>query len=332
MASIDVVVPCYQYGRFLGPCVTSILNQDFRNVRVLIVDNASTDDSLDVARRLASADRRVEIIAHGTNLGHHASFNEGIDWASAEYFALVFADDLMAPGCLTRAASFMSRHPEIAFCHGRAIPIDGCQPLPDIEPGCEAPWRVIEGRRFIERFCRAGVFRIAGSTLVVRTSAQKKAGHYRPSLPYTDDMEIWLRLACQGHVAETDAVLGFLRSHGANRSALKNTVQNLDLLFTEAAVDSFFMNEGAALGNAKQLHRLAKRTLAQRAYWSAMSNLVRGNPRLSVDLLKFAFSRSPATALIPPVGYLFRREDAFRRIAQVALEAGWWPSRAEARS
>jgi glycosyltransferase involved in cell wall biosynthesis len=56
MGSIDVVIPCFQYGRFLRDSVGSVLSQDVDALRVLIIDNASTDDSLDVARRLAAED------------------------------------------------------------------------------------------------------------------------------------------------------------------------------------------------------------------------------------------------------------------------------------
>jgi glycosyltransferase involved in cell wall biosynthesis len=62
MAIVDVAVPCYQYGRYLSDCVNSILRQDLSDIRIVIIDNASTDNSLDVARRLASEDPRVEVI------------------------------------------------------------------------------------------------------------------------------------------------------------------------------------------------------------------------------------------------------------------------------
>src|ERR1700751_2438487 len=113
MASVDVSIPCYQYGRFLRRCVTSVLSQEIRNLRVLIIDNASSDNSLDVARSLAAEDSRVEVVAHPANLGHHASYNEGIDWASAEYFTTLCVDVLLPPGSLRRAITIMERHPEV---------------------------------------------------------------------------------------------------------------------------------------------------------------------------------------------------------------------------
>ena len=62
MSTIDVVVPCYQYGRYLRDSVGSILSQEVDAIRVLIIDNASTDDTLDVARQLNHEDKRVEVV------------------------------------------------------------------------------------------------------------------------------------------------------------------------------------------------------------------------------------------------------------------------------
>lgn len=56
MASVDVIIPNYEYGRFLRDCVTSVLRQNIEALRVLIIDNASTDDSVEVARALARED------------------------------------------------------------------------------------------------------------------------------------------------------------------------------------------------------------------------------------------------------------------------------------
>jgi glycosyltransferase involved in cell wall biosynthesis len=321
MATVDVVVPCYQHGHFLHDCVTSVLTQEIRDVRVLIVDNASSDNSLAVARQLATEDGRVEVISHTSNLGHHASFNEGIDWASSPFFVMLCADDLLAPGCLGRAVSFMSRHGDVAFTYGHSIPVGQVAALPAGRQWTEeAQWQISTGRAFIASICSRGWIQIPTSTLVVRTSAQKRAGHYRKALEYLDDMEMWMRLACQGSVARTSSIQGIM-SGGGTRSMSKNKMSNGDLLWTEAVIDSFFAKEGAALLGGDQLHRTAKRTLGQRAYWSAVSNLIRGHSQMAMDLFRFAFSRYPSCAFLPPVAYLFRKERALNRIGQVIAEA-----------
>src|SRR5687768_3126879 len=118
MSSVDVVIPCYQYARFLRECVGSVLTQDVACSRVLIIDNASSDGSDEIARQLAGEDSRIEVVVHRHNVGATASYNEGIDWASAEYLVLLDADDLLAPGCLARALPFMKAHRNVSFTYG----------------------------------------------------------------------------------------------------------------------------------------------------------------------------------------------------------------------
>ena len=67
---LDVIVPCYNYGRFLRACLGSVLDQTGCQVRALIIDDCSADDSLDIARAIAAEDSRVQVLAHAVNRGH----------------------------------------------------------------------------------------------------------------------------------------------------------------------------------------------------------------------------------------------------------------------
>jgi len=313
MASVDVVVPNYNYGRYLRECVESILQQEGVTIRVLIIDNASQDDSAEIARSLAR-DTRVELVLRKENLGTHASFNQGIDWAEADYFLLMFSDDFLVPGALKRATDIMEADKSIAFSYGSDIPVRGSEPIPKIPAQPDpAPFRLHESRAFIKRFCRLGVFQIPGPSIVVRTDVQKRVGYYRPELPHSDDYEVWLRLAMHGPVAELDCIQAGIRSHDANRSLDLWAHQIQHILHTEAAAKSFFDHEGGNIKGSGRLRRLARRGIANRAYWSGVSHLVRKD-REAADLFKLAFSLSPASAFIPPVGYLLNRPDTLRRI------------------
>ena len=324
---VDVAIPCYQYGRFLRDCVESVLRQDYPHLRVVIIDNASTDDSVEVAEQLAREDARVEVIAHARNLGQHASFNEAIDWASSEYFLLLCADDLMLPGCLSHAVAILERHPEAGFVYGDALRLDLEGPLPDLGGVVErATWQVLPGGDIIERFCREGVNHIPGPSVVLaRTEAQKRAGHYRPALPHTDDFEMWMRLASLGPAARTTAPLGVLRSHGLSRkmaAAAGHSAERPPALpwHDLAAFESFFAHEGRALPDADRLLSLARTNVSQRAYWAAAAHLCRGETAASVDLFRFAFRRRPINAIWPPLGYLFRRADSVGRVTEVIAD------------
>ena len=78
LARIDVFIPCYNYGRFLYQCVNSVLGQEGVDVRVLVIDDASPDNTAEVAAALAREDPRVTVIRHSSNKGHINTYNEGI--------------------------------------------------------------------------------------------------------------------------------------------------------------------------------------------------------------------------------------------------------------
>src|SRR6185437_3108423 len=99
-----VVIPCYNYGRYLRECVHSVLSQAGADVRVLILDDCSRDATPEIGAALAAEDSRVEYRRHAVNRGHIATYNEGlIGWAAAEYCMLLSADDLLTPSALSRA-------------------------------------------------------------------------------------------------------------------------------------------------------------------------------------------------------------------------------------
>ena len=320
MASVDVIVPCYQYGHFLRDCAASVLTQDVSDLRLVIIDNASTDNTLEVARELAAADRRVEVIAHRSNLGHLASFNEGIDWASASYFIVLCADDLLTPGALVRAVSIMERHPEVVLTYGAALVIGGDETVPaTTRYSKDAQWRIRRGAHSSSDSpaLHAAIFpaplpwlepphrtRSATIALGCRTPVISKYGYVSPALE---------RLPRQCRA-------GVIRGHAGNRCSSVSDIYHWDLHF-EAAFESFFAREGGSLPDANRLRRAMRRALSERAYWGSVTNLLRGNAELSFRLLRLALTRWPTNMLIPPFGYLFRREDAFGRIGQVLSEA-----------
>lgn len=316
MASVDIVIPCYQHGHFLRDCVDSVLGQQVDGLRMLIIDNASTDSSPQVARELAASDNRIEIVLRTRNLGPHASFNEGVDWAKADYFMVLCSDDLLVPGSLARMVSVMEQHPQTSFAYGTDVHWHEGEPFPgqgDTEPA--APWRVRDGTDFIVERCRNPEAYIAAGMVLARTSAHKAAGHYRAELPHTDDFEMLLRLARLGSVAHTAAVLGVKRMHGHNRTRDFLAERTRDLVERMAALDSFFSSEGRAMADADRLLRLGRRSIAERAYWCAVKDLARGRGS-AIALFRLAVRLDPRVALIPPFRYLFRMDHSLFETAR----------------
>jgi glycosyltransferase involved in cell wall biosynthesis len=319
MPSVDVVIPSYQYGRYLRSCVESVLSQGIADLRILIIDNASTDNSVEVARELVAEDRRVELIARPRNLGRYASYNEGIDWASSDYFLMLCADDLLMPGALSSAISIMEQNPEVVFAIGEDQRILESEGLPAVHhPSADLQWTISTGRRFIERCCSKPRASVAP---IMRTSAQKAAGYHRANLPFNDDVELLLRLACLGSAAETRSSLAIQRLHADNhsRSFWERPVSQYKA--NEEMFQSFFSNEGASLPDAERLHRRAIRNISARAYWAAMAQFCRGEATTSLVLLRFALARHPTMAVVPPMGHFFQLDSSFSRAGRALASA-----------
>jgi glycosyltransferase involved in cell wall biosynthesis len=216
---IDVFIPCYNYGRFLRQSVNSVLGQGGVDVRVLVIDDASADNTPEVAAALAREDPRVTVIRHSTNKGHINTYNEGIGWASGDYMLLLSADDYLLPGALRRAADLMDAHPEVGVTFGNAIELSDSGneiPINFINVAKNSDKRIFEGREFIE-LCGADCL-VATCTAVVRTELQKRLGGYRHELPHSGDVEMWLRFAVHASVGFISAYQGVYRQHKSNMS------------------------------------------------------------------------------------------------------------------
>lgn len=251
--SIDVIVPCYRYGHFLRECVESVLAERGRDVRVLIIDDASPDETPEVAADLARRDERVAWRRHAENRGHIATYNEGIEWAAADYMLILSADDLLTPGALARAGALLDAHPEVVLTYGPTLRSAGAVP----ESGAiTVPWEIIEGSAFLWRGIRASCADpVATCTAVVRTKTQKAVGFYREDLPHAGDYEMWFRLAARGNVGRLRACQGIYRKHEGNMSDHYFAHLPRDIAQRTLSVDSFIKSEGANRPDAAALRR-----------------------------------------------------------------------------
>jgi glycosyltransferase involved in cell wall biosynthesis len=342
MSSVSVVVPCYRYGHFLSDCVRSVLDeQPGLDVRVLIIDDASPDDSAEAARELAASDPRIDVRVHERNLGHIATYNEGLlEWADGDYTVLLSADDRLVPGALVRAAALLDAHPEAGFCYGRPLRFLHGGPLPRARSGA-AGSVVYPGRWWLERRFREGTGCITSPEVVVRTALQRKVGGYDPALPHAGDIEMWMRLAAQadvGYVRGADQA--YYRVHGANMSTTDFGGQLDDLRQRRAAFESVLAKCGDLLPDAQALARTVHTRLARFALRRAYRAYDRGRTDVvPVDeLVDFARDCLPTADALPEYRALRLRRRVGARampylqplvlsaVAERGREWLWWQS------
>ena len=293
MSSVDVIVPCYRYGHFLRECVESVLAESVLRVRVLIIDDASPDNTAEVASDLVREDARVTFLRHTMNKGHIATYNEGIAWASADYMLILSADDYLLPGALNRAANLMDAHPEVGFTIGRAITLDDRGTSRQTHAIMDkAGQRILTGLEFIELSGSRNI--VFTPTAVVRTELQKRLGGYLTNLPHSGDMEMWMRFAAHSSVGIFEAYQAVYRRHAGNMS-LDYTMKTWlpDIQQRKAAIDCFFQTRSHLLPNAPQLRRKLFWSLGCDAVGHASAAFNERKMEVSEQLSTFALELCP---------------------------------------
>ncbi len=265
MSRVDVIVPCYNYGRFLRECVESVLTQPV-DVRVLIIDDASTDDTPQVASALASEDSRVEFRRHVANRGHIATYNEGLEWVTGEYNLLLSADDLLVPGALARAMNLLDSEPSLGFVFGRDIYFQSSAPKPFPRTTSEScRCKIVKGLELIEESCTKGANLVPTPTAIIRTSLLSDVGFYRPELPHSADMAMWLKYAAFADVGSLDADQAYYRIHANNMSHNYFGRPLRDILQKKAAFEALFNDVGHRIPILEDLRNKAYRAISVEA-------------------------------------------------------------------
>lgn len=303
MKSVDVIIPCYNYARFLSQCVTSVLDQVDVEVRILIIDDCSSDETEIVGRQLSEQDSRVEFRRHKNNIGHIATYNEGLDWTNGDYVLLISADDLLTPGSLARTAKLMSAHPEVGLVYGRDI-IFETTPLPSyVGPSTsECNWRIVTYRDFLEESCKLGHTPIQAPTVLARTALHKKIGGYKKELPHTADTEIWLRLAANSAVGVVDAEQAYRRVHHQSMSFLYSSPQRI--WEQKRAFDFHFQCCAHRIEDVARMSRLLTHGLAEKSLWSASLAFDHGDADMCNEFIQLAFNLDSSVKNWPIMNHL----------------------------
>lgn len=123
MPVLSVIVPVYNVARYLAEGLDSLLGQDFRDIEIICVDDASTDESSAILSNYASRDSRIRIFRHETNLGPSAARNTGISNALGDFVAFFDPDDLVEPDMYSSMTdAFRDPEIDVVFCGFRTFP------------------------------------------------------------------------------------------------------------------------------------------------------------------------------------------------------------------
>ncbi|MDD5655803.1 MAG: glycosyltransferase family A protein [Elusimicrobia bacterium] len=122
--TLSVVVPCYNHARYLPTALGALAAQSAAPLEVIIVDDASTDDSASVARSFAARHPFMSVVRHGANRGVPETLKTGWERCRGDYVAFCAADDMVRPRLFEKSLSLLARHPRAGLCSTLADLID----------------------------------------------------------------------------------------------------------------------------------------------------------------------------------------------------------------
>jgi glycosyltransferase involved in cell wall biosynthesis len=177
----SIIVPCYSQASFLPQALDSICKQTFSEWEVIIVNDASPDDTLDVANSLASGDARIKVLDLPHNVGLPAARNEGIKNAIGTYILPLDADDIIAPDYLEKALKLFLKEPQTSLVYGKAMKFN------DVK---EWQWKL---KSYSYENLLLG--NIIYASAIFKRDCWQRIGGYDTSLVHgSEDWEFWIRL------------------------------------------------------------------------------------------------------------------------------------------
>lgn len=208
----SVVLPIYNGEKYLSYAIESVLKQSFRDYELLLMDDGSSDRSLEIIKNYAKRDDRCRVFTR-PNKGLIYTLNEGIENSRGEIIFRMDADDVCAPDRFMRQVEFLEKNPKCVAVGSKIILIDDegleiCQFLAGITH------EEIDARHL------SGLSGIGGAlchpSAAIRKQALITINGYREDYKYTEDLDLFLRLAEIGMLANIDEPLLFYRQHVAS--------------------------------------------------------------------------------------------------------------------
>jgi glycosyltransferase involved in cell wall biosynthesis len=245
--AVTILTPAYNSGAFIAETVESVLQQTRSDFELLVIDDGSSDNTLDAVHTAARGDSRVRLFSapHG---GPAAARNVGLQHARGRFITLLDSDDVWDPGYLSEQLTLLDQHPEIAIVSAnvtnRGGPRDGTPFWPST-----SGTRVLACHEPIEREDAVCVFAL------FRREVVDRIGGFDPSYTGNEDYEFWLRALDAGfRILQNHAVLGRYRRR-------PGSVSSDDVRMLKGIV-AVLESAGSLQGELRRVHPIIQRRLA----------------------------------------------------------------------
>lgn len=294
---LSVTVLNYNYGRFLPTCLDSILAQTFEDFEVVVIDDCSSDASLEAVKPYLS-DSRVRLIKHSENMGATYSLIEGTEVHSrGEFITVMSADDIvLSPDAFSRQIALLRAREGISLCFTSFIRFDSDTGERRDTYRCFEEDVILDREVAFRESISGPMGRMLHSGTIVRKEAYDRCGGYRRNFRFAHDFSLWPLLSLEGDVAYcADALYGY-RTH---RQQMSHTLA-VGRIFQRELLEAIDMACDAA--DRRGLDTRSLRTEAIRYNLSIMALDDAFN-----DRARLALSRALAAVMLRPTDALLLR-------------------------
>ena len=229
MAITTVCVPTYNGVDFLGACLESILLQTCQEIEILVVDDGSTDGTIDIVRRYARTDPRIRLVCNHSNIGLVANWNRCVELSRGEWIKFVFQDDLIAPTCVEDLLAARVFGTDLIICRRNFIYENGTsaetRAFYDLHLNPDRVFCPDNNYVEPEAVCAAALDNIGvnifgePSSVLIRREAFANYGFFNPDLAMICDTEYWVRLSIHNGFVYLPKTLSTFRVHSGSTSA-----------------------------------------------------------------------------------------------------------------
>lgn len=205
MPKVSVMMPVYNGARYLERSIRSVLGQTFQDFELLVIDDGSTDRSNAIIADFAGRDDRIRYRSR-PNRGIVASRNEILEMATGEYVSVLDHDDIAPPRRIEVAVDYLQRHPD-------HVGVGGDMEIIDEDGDTLVIWTMRRSHEEIDRALMEGGLVIGHPAATMRRADMLAVGGYRSPYETAEDLDLFLRLAERGRLANLPEIMVKYRVH-----------------------------------------------------------------------------------------------------------------------
>jgi len=222
---ISVLIPTYNYARFLPEAIESVLAQDFRDFELLVVDDCSTDDTVSVVQPYVSRDPRVQLVVNSRNLGMVNNWNQCLERAQGEHIKFLFGDDkLFHRQALSKMLGLLYKYPSAVLASSARTILDEQSNAIDVYRDLKEGYH--DGRKIIMDCLNQNGKNLVGEPSAVLFRKMDGQRGFDAKYSQITDVEMWFHLLEKGGLAYTREALCAFRCHPSQQTE-RNTASGL---------------------------------------------------------------------------------------------------------